>query len=345
MALTRRHLLLCSTAVAAASRAAAIGSRSSAFGVAAFSYAARLKQESHLRDPLAFLRFCRERGAGGVQIGIPIRDQAYSTQIRRYLDETGTWLEGQVRLPRDPVESERFEAEVTAAKAAGAEVVRAVLLSGRRYETFATAEDFRRFRESSRRSLELAAVIVARQRIRLAVENHKDFRADEQLELLRRIGSEFVGITLDTGNNLALLEDPHSTVEKLAPLAFTVHLKDMAVDECPEGFLLSEVPFGQGFLDLRRIVQILRKHRPQVRFNVEMATRNPLVVPCLTDGYWKTLEALPGSVLARALAQVRAHPEGRPLPRIDALSPSELLHTEDVNVRACLDYATKRLTN
>ena len=60
-------------------------------------------------------------------------------------------------------------------------VVRTVMLSGRRYETFATAAAFRRFAEESAHALGLAAPVVARHGIRLAVENHKDWRPDELL--------------------------------------------------------------------------------------------------------------------------------------------------------------------
>ena len=43
--------------------------------------------------------------------------------------------------------------------------------------------------------------------------------------------SEYLGVTLDTGNNLTVLDDPMETVEKLAPYTFNVHFKDMAVEE------------------------------------------------------------------------------------------------------------------
>jgi sugar phosphate isomerase/epimerase len=331
-----RRALLAAAVLAPMSKARAAGS---AFGVAAFTYTARLARQPELRDPFAFLRFCRERGAGGVQIGIPARDEAYYAQLRRYLNETGCWLEGQVRLPRDASDVERFEADLRSARSAGAAVVRTVMLSGRRYETFATAEDYRRFKESSSRSMELAAGAAARGRMQLAVENHKDYRTEELLELLRRLGSEWVGVTVDTGNNVALLEEPLATVEALAPYAFAVHLKDMAVDAHPDGFLLAEVPFGTGFLDLRKIVDALRKRRPSIRFNIEMATRNPLVVPCLTDKYWATLPDFPAPQLARTLGLVRDRKEGRPLPRTDGLAQEPLLDLEDRNARACLQSA------
>ena len=118
------------------------------------------------------------------------------------------YLEGIVALPRDRADLDRFEAEVRTAKQAGAEVVRTVMLSGRRYETFATLDAFQRFADASIHALELAAPIVARHGILLAVENHKDWRADELLAVLKRAGNDHVGVCLDTGNSIALLEDP-----------------------------------------------------------------------------------------------------------------------------------------
>jgi len=341
MTTSRRRLLL--AAGAALLPRAASCAAPSPFGVASFSYQARLNAERGLRDPLRFLRFCRERGAGGAQIAIPAGDAAELGALRRYLDDTGMWLEGSVRLPRDAADLPRFDADVQAAKSAGATVLRTVMLSGRRYESFATAEDFRRFRETSAASVRLAAPVVERRQMRLALENHKDYRAEELIDLLRKLASPAVGVTVDTGNSIALLEQPLETVEALAPWAFSVHLKDMAIDEHRDGFLLSEVPFGQGFLDLPALVAALRKRRPEVRFSIEMATRDPLLVPCLTERYWATFDTLPGGVLARMLALVRERKEGRPLPRVATLSADALLRREDENVRLCLAYAARRL--
>src|SRR5262249_26977588 len=199
------------------------------------------------------------------------------------------------------------------AKACGAAVLRVAILSGRRYEKFATDADFRRFAAASYESLGLAEPVVTRAGLRLAVENHKDWRTDEQLALLKKLGSRSVGVNVDTGNNIALLEDPHEVVAALAPLAFSTHIKDMGVREYDDGFLLAEVPLGTGFLDLKRIVQTLRKARPEVNLNLEMITRDPLKVPCLTDRYWATFENLPGRHLARTLAMVRKHAAKKPL--------------------------------
>jgi hypothetical protein len=44
---------------------------------------------------------------------------------------------------------------------------------------------------------------------------------------------------------------------------------------------------------------------PRVRLNLEIITRDPLKVPCLTPKYWATLPTVPAKDLASALARVR----------------------------------------
>ena len=223
-------------------------------------------------------------------------------------------------------------------------VLRTVLLGGRRYETFTTAGQFREFSEQSLRSLRMAKdVLQANQSVRLAVENHKDWRTDELVALLKKLDSDQIGACVDTGNSIALLEDPMETVEALAPWAFSTHLKDMGVEEYPDGFLLAEVPLGEGFLDLPKIVKTLRAAHPEVRFNLEMMTRDPLKIPCLTPGYWATLDGVSGRALAATLVSVRKHAAKQPLPRISKLGADERLKAEDANVRRCLEYARERL--
>jgi len=199
-----------------------------------------------------------------------------------------------------------------------------VMLSGRRYETFSTAAAFRRFAEASSHSLKLAAPVVARHGILLAVENHKDWRTDELLDLLKRVSSEHVGICVDLGNSIALLEDPMEVVEAYAPWALTTHVKDLGVAECAYGFLLSEVPLGTGFLDLKAMVQTLRKKKPQIRLNLEMITRDPLTVPCLRPSYWTTLDRVPARQLAAALTRNAASGAGGAIANAGTLTLNNL---------------------
>ncbi len=303
----------------------------------------RRKEEVPFADPLRFLEFCRERGAAGVQVALGKHDKEYTTRLRTKAEAAGMYLEGSIRLPQDRADVERFTAEVRTAKDAGATVLRTVAIGSRRYEAFDSAESYRDAAKRGYESLTLAEPVVAVQGMRLAVENHKDFRIPELLDVIKRLSSKHVGVCLDTGNSIALLEDPQTVLDAYAPWTFTTHLKDMAVAEYDDGFLLAEVPFGTGFLDMPAIVAALRKTRPEVRFNLEMITRDPLKVPCLTRKYWATLDGVSGRELAEALRRVRKNSTRQPLPRLSDLPLEKQLAAEDDNVRRCLEYAGERL--
>jgi len=311
-------------------------------GNSSYSIRSRLPQRG-IRDALSFLQFCHERGAGGVQLPIGRQDKAYARRLRERAEAFDMYLEGSIRTPRDEADVDRFDAEVRTAKQCGARVVRTVMLSGRRYESFRSADEFRQFKDRSFRSLVLAEPIVAKHDVRLAVENHKDHRADELIALLRRIDSAHVGVCVDTGNNIALLEDATETAKALAPWAVSCHLKDMALRECEDGFLLAEVPLGKGILPLGPVVQTLRQACPEIQFTLEMITRDPLKIPCLTEGYWKTFPDVRGRDLARTLALARKQSSEKPLPLVGPLPQLEKLKLEDDNVIACLRYAKDHL--
>ena len=355
MRATRREFLTaCSAAVPALAGVPADEPKKAArLGIVEHSYTNRLaaarsgEGRSRLADPFEFLELCHERGAGGIQLALGVREDDDGKLWRR-AESLSMYIEASVRLPRNKTDLPRFKAEVDTAFRAGglglSLVLRTAVLGGRRYETFDSAADFERFADQAFRSLMIVKPMFDGTSLyRLAVENHKDWRASELVRLLERVDCEGIGACVDTGNSIALLEDPMEVVETLAPWAFTTHLKDMAVEEYDQGFLLSEVPLGEGFLDLKRMAGVLRAARPGIRFNLEMITRDPLKVPCLTPKYWATLAGVPGRELARTLALVRAHKPERPLPRVSHLTHEERLKVEDDNVRRSLAYAREHL--
>src|SRR5258708_39284137 len=117
----------------------------------------------------------------------------------------------------------------------------------------------------------------------------------------------------------------------------------MGVDETETGSVLSEVPLGEGILDLQRMVQAIRTARPAVHFSLEMITRDPLHVPCLTGKYWETFVDVPGVALARTLTSVRAYQPATALPRISGLSEQARYALELEHVERSIAYARERL--
>ncbi len=352
----RRHVLLsaagglsaCTLGLSAPLLGSAVPKRTR-LGVCIHSYMIRPRaerpgsQRPPFADPLTFLEHCRRLGAAGIQVGLGVKDAAYTAKLRRLAETHQMFIEGTAGLPADGAGVERFEAQVRTAKQAGARVIRVVIIPGRRYERFTSAEQFRRAAERGRRSLELAEPVAARHGIRLAVENHKGQRIDERLALLKQISSEYVGMCVDTGNSIALLEDPLEVVRAYAPWAHSVHLKDQALREYEDGFLLGDVPLGEGILDLPEMIRTLRQAQPEIRFTLEMHTRDPLRVPCLTEKYWATMSEVPGRDLARMLRTVRANASDQPLPRVSHLPLERQIAREEENVKKCLAFAGERL--
>jgi len=280
-------------------------------------------------------------GAAGAHGGMTQIDFEWARNTRRLKEELDMYVEIQTFLPReDPAV---FEHAVKVASEAGASSLRVVCLLGRRYEMFERLEDWHAAMAGFHRQIAVAVPIVEKHKMPLGIENHKDWRVDQQVALLEQYSSEYLGVTLDTGNNLAVLDDPMETVEKLAPYTFNTHFKDMAVEEYADGFLLSEVPLGEGMLDMKRIVDTIRRARPDVHFSLEMITRDPLAIPCRTDRYRATFDDVNGGALAQMLSRVRANTPRRPLPRISGLTPEQRYALEVEHVERSIVYARDHL--
>ncbi|MBZ5543691.1 MAG: sugar phosphate isomerase/epimerase [Acidobacteriia bacterium] len=96
--------------------------------------------------------------------------------------------------------------------------------------------------------------------IKMAIENHIDFTADEMVHLLDAVDSSYLGINFDTGNFLRLLDDPIKGMAKLAPRVYATHIKDLKVQKgvpADEWYFFSSAPVGDGVVDNQKLVQML----------------------------------------------------------------------------------------
>lgn len=290
-------------------------------------------------DAIELMDHCQQLGAGGLQVVVNGWTSDFAKKVRARREKLGLYLEGSIGVPNIAQDVARFEQEVKNAKEAGIQVLRTVCSSGRRYENYHSIKAFQQLQKNSIASLQLAEPILREQKMKLAVENHKDRRAHELEQMMKQLQSEWIGVTLDFGNSISLLEDPMEVIQTLAPYAFSTHVKDMGVEEYQDGFLLSEVPLGTGILDLPGMITLCRKSNANITFNLEMITRDPLEIPCLKSEYWETFGEVHGSELARTLRMVRQHKPPSPLQRISQLSAENRLAAEEQNIVACLQYS------
>ena len=88
--------------------------------------------------------------------------------------------------------------------------------------------------------------------VTVALQNHNDYlvSADEVIEIIKRVNSEWFGLMLDIGSLPG--PDPYSEIDKLIPYAFTWQIKE-------------EVRTGSGTspVDFQRLMKLIRKHRFQ----------------------------------------------------------------------------------
>ncbi len=289
------------------------------------------------RDAYEFLEKCHALGAGGIQTSL----NGDLKKLRARADELGMYLEGMVSIPRNN-DLSSLEKSLADCQAAGVTVARAAMLGGRRYETFKTLADWKKWVDQTYAAINAAMPVIEKYKVVVALENHKDWTVEDFLKLLRTYQSPYLQVCLDFGNNISLLDDPYEVVEKLAPYAKSTHIKDMGLQPYADGFLLSEVPLGEGMLDLPRIVATVKKANPNTKFSLEMITREPLKVPCLTAQYWEVFPDRNGKYLAQTVKLVNENTSRKPLPAIANLGAAERVKYEEDNIRACFRYVEEK---
>ena len=90
--------------------------------------------------------------------------------------------------------------------------------------------------------------------------------------MLDQVDSEYVGICYDTGNSLAVLEDPIFTAQELACYAFTTHFKDCAFAMAPYGTKITHTGLGRGILPLKQIFEIVKREAHDPNINIEVVS-------------------------------------------------------------------------
>ncbi len=211
-----------------------------------------------------FLAFAHELGVDGVSLEscfFPSHDAAWLRDLKARLDDYGfdrvyAWghpdgLEaGKNRRALDDM-----IAQIPNAAMIGAPVMRV------------TGSSLMFRNEPHRPQLEILAgwfkeaiPVAERHGVKLAVENHIDYTADEIVWLVEAVGSPSFGVNFDTGNFLRLLDDPIRGMEKLAKYTLATHIKDLKVRKGvspTEWFFFSSTPVGDGLVDNQKLARLL----------------------------------------------------------------------------------------
>ncbi len=145
------------------------------------------------------------------------------------------------------------------------------------------------------------------QGVRIALENHAgDLQAREMKMLIEEAGRDFVGSCLDSGNPVWAIEDPHLTLETLAPYVLTTHARDSAVWEEAAGIAVQWTAMGDGTIGIDRWVKRFAELCPGKPLSLEIiVTRKPRVHNYQDPAFWDLYRSTPAWEFARFLRLAR----------------------------------------
>ena len=140
--------------------------------------------------------------------------------------------------------------------------------------------------------------------LRLALENHAgDLQARELRQLVEEAGPDFVGVCLDAGNPLWALEDPHLTLETLAPYVLTSHVRDSAVWRVPDGAAVLWTRMGEGSIGIDRFLRDYVAKCPGRPVSLEIIVLpEPRIHAFRRPGFWEAYRHMPAWEFDRFLA-------------------------------------------
>jgi carboxymethylenebutenolidase len=131
---------------------------------------------------------------------------------------------------------------------------------------------------------------------------------------IEAIGPDAIGVCLDSGNPVWMLEDPHATLETLLPYTLTSHVRDSAVWKVPEGIAVRWVNMGEGNVDIDGWIKKFVAAKPGMPITFEnLVSGNPRVHKIYDQAFWTNWSKMPASEFSRFLAVAE---KGKPTPAV-----------------------------
>lgn len=131
--------------------------------------------------------------------------------------------------------------------------------------------------------------------LKLAIENHAgDMQGRELKALVEGAGPDFVGVCIDAGNPVWAIEDPHLTLEYLAPYVLTSHVRDSRVWRVPHGTAVAWTRMGEGNVDIARYIRTYVERCPGRALSLEIiVSPEPRIHAHREPGFWDAYQHTP----------------------------------------------------
>ena len=131
--------------------------------------------------------------------------------------------------------------------------------------------------------------------LKLAIENHAgDMQARELKALVEEAGVDVVGVCIDAGNPVWAIEDPHLTLETLAPYVLTSHVRDSRLWRVAEGTAVAWTRMGEGNVDIARWIRTFVSRCPDRALSLEIIViAEPRIHAHRRPGFWDAYRHMP----------------------------------------------------
>ncbi len=151
--------------------------------------------------------------------------------------------------------------------------------------------------------------------LKLAIENHSgDMQARELKMLVEAAGADCVGVCIDSGNASWAIEDPHLTLDTLAPYVLTSHMRDSAVWTSADGVVAQWTRMGEGNVDIARYIRTYVEKCPGRAVSLELIMHRQRTFNYRDPEFWSAYRQTPAWEFARFLTRAE---KGDPRPPVN----------------------------
>jgi sugar phosphate isomerase/epimerase len=250
--------------------------------------------------PFQYLDYCSAQGAKVVHFSeirfIGSLEPDNLRKVRAYAEQKG--IEVEIGMKSICPTSKMFDAKAGTAEEQLARMIQAATTVGSRIVrcVLGSAEDrpLDRHIESMVKVLHNIKQRAVDANIKIAVENHAgDMQGWQLRNLVEAAGKDFVGACLDSGNPCWTLEDPHVTLEALAPYALTSHVRDSAVWRVPNGAAVSWVRMGEGNVNIDEYCRKYAALCPGKALSMECIVMGPRTFAWKDPRFWDAYREIP----------------------------------------------------
>ncbi len=269
---------------------------------------------------------------------LPDCDPARLAQLRDLFAESGLTPV----VDTDVVDAARLEQAIPVAAALGASIVRALVSPVLEGARGAFAYDWHAYLDTVIARLRAVLPVAERHAVTIAIENHQDATADDLLRILTAVGSDYLGVTFDPTNALIVADDPFAALARLGPFIRNIHLSDFIAYPSREGWRLVRCALGEGDLNIRRVLDLVRTHAPHTPIQIELVSHSARHVRLFTDAWWTGYpprdirDVLP--VLRELAAPTRSYDDDWRTPWERGASEAQISLYEDQQFAASVAY-------